>query len=68
MSFWNKLFGVSKKNTQLMEEPEHELAKMPPDDLMVTKTEEKKKSPDQIIDSENNIKDKEDNFNNKDSP
>ena len=68
MSFWNKLFGVSQKDKELMEEPEHELAKMPPDDLMVTKQEQKNETPDQTIDDVNNLEDKKYNFDNKDSP
>lgn len=69
MSFWSKLFGASPKQTQLMEEPEHELSTTPPDDLMVVnKKQENFKSPDQGIDQKSNITDKKENFDNKDSP
>lgn len=49
MSFWKNLFGISKKvkdleqdrkETQIMEEPEHELRVAPPDDLMIVKKDE----------------------------
>ncbi|MBT4209411.1 MAG: hypothetical protein HOE19_00610 [Candidatus Komeilibacteria bacterium] len=58
MSFWKNLFGASKKETQIMEEPEHDLRVAPPDDLMIVKDEE-----------ESNIsEDKKENLDNRDSP
>ena len=42
MSFWKNLFGGSKKETQIIEEPEHDLAKAPTDDLAIVKDEEDK--------------------------
>ena len=35
MSFFKKLLGLEKKEKDLMEQPEQELAPAPPDDLMV---------------------------------
>jgi len=58
MSLWKKLFGISKKETEIIEEPEHELAKMAPDDLMVL---EKK-------DESNNLDKHKEDLSNKDSP
>ena len=58
MSFWKNLCGASKKETQIMEEPEHDLRVAPPDDLMIVKDEE-----------ESNIsEDKKENLDNRDSP
>ena len=58
MSFWKNLFGASKKETQIMEEPEHDLRVAPPDDMMIVKDEE-----------ESNIsEDKKENLDNRDSP
>ena len=58
MSFWKNLFGASKKETQIMEEPEHDLRVAPPDDLMIVNDEE-----------ESNIsEDKKENLDNRDSP
>jgi len=60
MSFWKNLFGNSKKETEIIEEPEHDLAVAPPDDLMVIKDEKQKES-----NTSDNIKE---DLNNKDSP
>ena len=40
MSFFGKLLGFSKKDRQIMEQPEHEIQTAPPDDLMVIKKEQ----------------------------
>lgn len=71
MSFWKNLFGSSKQDNQIMESPEHELAKTPPDDLMVIKDKQKDSShlsgqeTDQMI---HDIDKEKENWNNKDSP
>jgi hypothetical protein len=36
MSFWNKIFGRNAKNRQIIKEPENEIIKASPDELMVT--------------------------------
>ncbi|MFA6307334.1 MAG: hypothetical protein WCS88_03570 [Patescibacteria group bacterium] len=60
MSFWKNLFGNSQKETQIIEEPEHDLAMAPPDDLMVIKDKKQ---------TESNTSDyKKEDLNNKDSP
>ena len=58
MSFWKKLLGRSKDNNLPMEEPEHDITKAPPDDLMVVEKEDKQE--DQNLQEES--------LNNKDSP
>ncbi|OGY94104.1 MAG: hypothetical protein A2406_01435 [Candidatus Komeilibacteria bacterium RIFOXYC1_FULL_37_11] len=60
MSFWKNLFGVSKKETQIMEEPANQLATASPDDLMIIKAVKERQS--------NNIDIKKEISNNKDSP
>lgn len=44
MSFFGKLLGFSKKDQQIMEQPEHEIQKAPPDDLMVLQNEQQNKT------------------------
>jgi hypothetical protein len=56
MSLFGKLLGFSKKNHQLMEQPEHEIQKASPDDLMVLQNEQQNKT------------DEKENTQNKDSP
>ena len=72
MSFWKNLFGGSKKETQIIEEPEHDLAKAPTDDLAIVKDEEDKSSDmssQTQADNENNSLDyKKEDSNNKESP
>lgn len=69
MSFWKKMLGLSKKETQIIEEPEHDLAKAPPDDLMIVKDEEKDTSSKALAKDEENVLDiKKEELNNKDSP
>ena len=58
MSFWKKLFKLSKKETQIIQEPEHDLALKPVDDLMVL---EKK-------DESNNLNNKKEDLDIRDSP
>ena len=65
MSFWKKMLGISKE-TQIIEEPEHDLAKAPPDDLMIVKDEHKEDKDNQT--QTNNSDYKKDDSNNKDSP
>ena len=60
MSFWKNLFGVSKKETQIMEEPANQLATASPDDLMLIKAAKNK--------GLNNPDIKKEISNNKDSP
>jgi hypothetical protein len=67
MSLWKKMLGLSKKangpeqgrrETQIIKEPEHDLASRAPDDLMVLEKKE-------IL---NNLDNKKENLSNKDSP
>jgi hypothetical protein len=59
MSFWKKLLSPSKKKeTQIMQEPENDLALRPTDDLMVL---EKK-------DESNNLNNKKEDLDIRDSP
>lgn len=59
MSFWKKLLSSSKKKeTQIIEEPEHDLASRPIDDLMVL---DKK-------DESNNLNNEKKDLANRDSP
>ena len=44
MSFFGKLLGFSKKDHQIMNQPEHEIQKAPPDDLMVVQDNQQKGS------------------------
>jgi len=66
MSFWKNLLGVSKKETEIIPEPEHELAKQAPDDLMVIKDKGNNDSDHQMNNSVLEIE--KDKLNNKDSP
>ena len=72
MSFWKNLFGSPKKETQIIEEPEHDVSVAPPDDLMVVKDKEDKSSnissPRQVNNDNNNLDYKKENLNNKESP
>ena len=65
MSFWKNLLGISKKETQIIEEPEHDLANRPPDDLMVVKDEIKEAENNQA--ESNNLDNKDKDLSNKDS-
>lgn len=58
MSFWKKLFKLSKKEMQIIKEPENDLALRPTDDLMVL---EKK-------DESNNLNNKKEDLDIRDSP
>jgi hypothetical protein len=58
MSLWEKKLGISKKETQIIKGPGHDLALALPDDLMVVKNKDQ-------LDS---LEDKQGYSSNKDSP
>jgi len=69
MSFWKNLFGTPKKETQIIEEPEHEITVAPPDDLMIVKDKQTDTSSEALATDEVNISNyKIEDSNNKDSP
>ena len=51
MTFWKKLLGFSKKENQIIEQPEHEIQTKPTEDIMlaedkhIDKEEQNKDSP-----------------------
>ena len=53
MSFWKNLLGISKKETQIIEEPEHDLVNRPPDDFMVVEKKDESNSLDDKQDKVN---------------
>jgi hypothetical protein len=53
MSFWKNLLGISKKETQIIEEPEHDLVNRPPDDLLVVEKKDESNSLDDKQDLSN---------------
>jgi len=59
MSFWKKTLGLFKKETQIIKEPEHDLATRPSDDL---------RTLDAKNDKLNNLNDEKEELNNKSSP
>jgi hypothetical protein len=55
MSFWKNLLGISKKETQIIEEPEHDLVNRPPDDLLVVEKKDESNSLDDKQDKVNGV-------------
>lgn len=80
MSLWKKKLGVSKKangpeqgrrENQIIEEPEHDLANRSPDDLMVVKDKSSGEDREGKLDykqAESNSSDDKKDLGNKDSP